>query len=1044
MRRKSYRLVRLFRENCIFKTGVALCVLVATSWLPTCSSIVAEEPSTQFLDSLRSAGYFDEALLYLDKMSSSPLATTTFKQAVPYQRGMTLIASSRRSTDNAQRTRLLEQAERSLQEFITNNSSHPLLTEAQIQLGNVLVDKADQQMALGRRGNNETLINAARKSFQDAHQYFVDIRDKLNEKLERVNKIQFDPSQREQKAARDALREDYLQSLVYVASVLEAAAEAEPEGSEERRKLLEEAAAEFESIYEAYRRRTVGLYSRLYQARCLQKLGQELDALSLYTDLFDQPDDDPVFRDVKLQALELAMRIWLDDDHKKYAEAVNRSGTWLKSAGRDELSTQRGCAIRLYAAQANKQYAEYLDEKQPGNGESAQLRADARDIALALTKIRNPYQQEARILLAALRGESGEPTDEIPKGTTFASARDLSNEAMTEFQNAGYLVAKLPERIRFEQDEEEKKKLEAELEQAKKDVNRFRAQALVNLELALKFADEETPVDDVNLIRVFLAQVYLSHGNYFDTAVIGEFLARHHATTPPAKPAAQLALNAYQQIGRTNPQSLDFARSRQKTLAQYMLDTWPGQPESADAALVLMSFAVEEKDLDKSRDLLQRIDETAEKRGEAERLHGRAVWAAFLNATDGKPADEPLTDAEKQLVAEAASVLAAGCGKLTSDQPIDFQTGLSVLALAQAQLKNGQATEAMRIMDAPGWGGMQLIANNGPFANNEPLIEETLRTALLAYVGASNEEGARAKIKSTMAALRNHIGNDADAKTRLIGTLIGVAQSLQSQLATASPDQRALLSQSFATFLEQVGKEAGDFQTLYWVGDSFRSLAIASDVPSGPPPTEARGFYEQAHEVYESMLKKGAADSGFFPSANAPVQVKLRLVTVKRRLYKFKDAMTLLVEILSKRPTMVNVQKEAAMTYQEWGGFQGSSSLYLKAVSGAYPDKTKKNQNTVWGWAKLAVLTQGNQQFRADYFESRLQMATCRYRYAMTRKSKADKSKYLKYAKQDILFTTRKFPNLGDDETRGKFDALLRKIQAGLGEPQKGLAAFKS
>ena len=1016
-----------------------LCAIIMGGW--TANPATAGEPTEEFLDALRAAGYHDEALLYLDKMTASTLATVNFKQAVLYQRGLTLIAASRRATDNNQRTQLLEQAEKSLEEFVENHSTHDLLTEAQIQLGNVLVDKADQQMALGQRSNNQTLIDAARKSFQGAHVYFIKIRDDLDEKLERVNKIQFDPSQREQKAARERMREDYLQSLVYVASVLEAAAEAEAEGSAERKKLLEDAAAEFGTIYEAYRRRTVGLYSRLYQARCLQKLGQELDALSLYTDLFDQPDTDPVFRDVKLQAMELAMRIWLDDEHKKYAEAVNRSTVWLRSADREEQNTQRGCSIRLSAARANKMYAEYLDEKQPGNTQSAQLRADARDIALELTKVRNPYQQDARLVLAALRGEMGVETTEIPKGTTFASARDLANEAMTEFQNAGYLVAKLPERIRFEKDEEEKKKLGIRMTQADEDLQRFRAQALVNLELALKFADEDTPQDELNLIRVFLAQIYLSHGDYFDTAVIGEFLARHYATTPPAKPAAQLALSAYQQIARTTPTSSDFANAKLKDLAEYMLETWAQDPEAEDAALVLISFAVADGDLDKSRDLLERIPETGEKRGVAERMHGFALWAAFSRATNGKPADAPLEESEKALAAESMEVLAAGCSKLTSDQPIDYQTALSVLALAQAYLKNAKPVEAMKIIDTPGYGSMELIAGNGPLAKNPPLIEETLRTALLAYVGASNEDGATMKIKTTMVALKKHIGNDAEGKARLISILIKVAQSLQGQLASATPDQRAMLSQSFATFLEQVSKEAADFQTLFWVGDSFRSLAMASDKTEGPPPAQAKVFYEQSHEVYEDILIKGDADQEFYTAPSASVQVKLRLVSVKRRLLKYKDAMQLLVEILSERPTMVHVQKEAAMTYQQWGGFKGSSALYLKAVAGAYPNEERKN--TVWGWARIAVLTQGNEKFSDDYFNARLQMATCRYRYALEGKS-SNKSKYLNYAKQDIVFTYRKFPALGGEESEAEFDALLRRIQASLKEPQKGLAALKS
>jgi hypothetical protein len=1043
MRRKaptSFRLPHRDGRLALLTAGLPLLLGLLASLDATLCPVHANEPATEFLDALRKADYHDEALLYLEKMADSPLATTEFKQAIALQRGLTLISASRRSTNNTLRTHMLVQAEASLREFVQLHSQHPLLTEAQIQLGNVLVEKADQQMALAQRGENKTLIIAARKSFADAHKYFVGIRDNLKEKLERVNKVQFDPSQREQRDARLRLREDYLQSLIYVASVLEAAAEAEADGSEERKKLLEQAAAEFGTIYEEYRRRTVGLYSRLYQGRCLQKLGQELDALSLYTDLFDQPNDDPVFRDVKLQAMELAMRIWLDKKHNKFAEAVNRSSGWLRTAEKAERDTQRGCAIRLSAAQANKDYADYLDENQPGNNQSKQLRADAREIALELTKIRNPYQDEARAILAALRGEGGNENTEVPRGINFAAARDLSNEAMQEFQNAGYLMALLPERIQFEKDADEKQKLEKRLEQAKKDLGRFRQQALVNLELALKFADEETPIDEINLIRVFLAQIYLSHGEYFDCAVMGEFLARHFATTPTAKPAAQLALNAYQQITRTMPEAKEFGEAKQKELSQYMLATWPEDPESADAALVLLTFAVQARDLDLARSLLGKVPAVSEKRGEAERLHGRAVWTAFLKETAGEQAGAPRSEAAQTLAKEAMDVLASGVGQLKSDQRINFTTGLSVLALAQAYLENRQPVDAMRITDAS-YGPLKLIEPDGPFSKNAPLAEECLRTALLAYAGSANEEGAGMKIKSTMTALKSHIGNNPDSKKRLIGTLIGVAQNLKKQLDAAETNERALLSQNFATFLGQVGNEATDYQTLFWVGDSFRTLALASDVGTGKPPKESHDFYSKANEVYDSLIAKGKADRNFYPTADSVIQVQVRLVTVKRRLGEFKAAMALLVEILSKRPTMVNVQKEAALTYQEWAGFPSSTSLYLKAVTGAYPDKERKNQNAVWGWAKIASATQGNAKFRADYLDARLQMATCRYSYGVTLKG-SKKTQYLGFAKKDIIYTLRQSSDLGGGEMRKEFDNLLRKIQTELKEPVRGLAAL--
>jgi len=59
----------------------------------------AVEPARAFLEGLRARGYYDTALEYLDQMASSPLAPTEFKEALPYERGVTLIAAARTQRD---------------------------------------------------------------------------------------------------------------------------------------------------------------------------------------------------------------------------------------------------------------------------------------------------------------------------------------------------------------------------------------------------------------------------------------------------------------------------------------------------------------------------------------------------------------------------------------------------------------------------------------------------------------------------------------------------------------------------------------------------------------------------------------------------------------------------------------------------------------------------------------------------------------------------------------------------------------------------------
>ena len=82
------------------------------------ASARAEEPVEQFLSALQSKGYFDVALDYIDRMATSPLAPSAFKQEVGYRRGMVLVNSARATRNSATRRSSLDRAQKELEQFI--------------------------------------------------------------------------------------------------------------------------------------------------------------------------------------------------------------------------------------------------------------------------------------------------------------------------------------------------------------------------------------------------------------------------------------------------------------------------------------------------------------------------------------------------------------------------------------------------------------------------------------------------------------------------------------------------------------------------------------------------------------------------------------------------------------------------------------------------------------------------------------------------------------------------------------------------------------
>jgi cellulose synthase operon protein C len=109
---------------------------------------------------------------------------------------------------------------------------------------------------------------------------------------------------------RDILRTDYLQAQLLAAAVKEETADTKKPGSPEYKALVTTAAEQYGEVYDKYRTRLAGLYARMYQGRCSQKLGNHKDALSYFGELLEQPDNPEEFRTLKTKTLLLAKDSW--------------------------------------------------------------------------------------------------------------------------------------------------------------------------------------------------------------------------------------------------------------------------------------------------------------------------------------------------------------------------------------------------------------------------------------------------------------------------------------------------------------------------------------------------------------------------------------------------------------------------------------------------------------------------------------------------------------------------------------------------------------
>lgn len=168
-------------------------------------------------------------------------------------------------------------------------------------------------------------------------------------------------------------------------------------------------------------------------------------------------------------------------------------------------------------------------------------------------------------------------------------------------------------------------------------------------------------------------------------------------------------------------------------------------------------------------------------------------------------------------------------------------------------------------------------------------------------------------------------------------------------------------------------------------------------------------------------------------------QLKFRKAIALRDARRFDEATTLMQAVLGEDTKTLEYQVETARTFQMWAAQPRQGAHYLTAVRGTQAD-AQSQQQLVWGWDRIADVTQRDKRYREDFYEARFYAADCNYRLALLLRDPDKRKSYFERAKNGIVFTQRLFPDLGGQKWFAKYSDLLKKIQKALDEPVVGLA----
>jgi hypothetical protein len=322
-----------------------------------------------------------------------------------YQQAISLLQSSRTIRDAGERNKQIDRAQVLLEQFVANNSRHLEFAQANAQLAQILLDKArtaivNSESATGAdrkmkdRQQARELLGSGRQYFQVAHDLYQQQYKAFPVFIDR----QTDP---DKYAARRKAEMRFFRSQLNLPICDLEESHTYDESDPKFKKLLANAATEFEKIHAKYRSLVAGLYARLLQAKCLQEAGSIRKALGIYGELLSHPGSTRTLQTLQDQARHFRL-ICLNHDQRKDHVLVIREATEWFEAAKERSRTTTGLGIRWELALAQEQRSKQTDVQEE---ERKQLQQSALENARLIARFASRYKEKAQAMIARLATE---------------------------------------------------------------------------------------------------------------------------------------------------------------------------------------------------------------------------------------------------------------------------------------------------------------------------------------------------------------------------------------------------------------------------------------------------------------------------------------------------------------------------------------------------------------------------------------------------------------------------------------------------------------
>lgn len=970
----------------------------------------AEEPYELFLEKLKDQQLFDVALDYLSYLENQRGIESSFKTNLELERGLLLYQSAAvMQPTNPLRNAKLDEAEKALRKFVSEQKNHPRRGDARMKIGELLLQRADEAKGIDPDPSQENAMAVG--YYDEAHKLFEGTLKELAAILQNLKGARIDPKDTRKVAYRTKIQQDYRQAQLLSAKSVEERGRARGKGGKQNKADLEKALKMFSELY-SKEQKNLGVrnYALFYRSSIHSELGMASDAIDGFQRVADLEGVD-VLRPLQTKAITELVRLL--EKEAKFPVAVSRGEKWLADLRPDEQKLPETVELKQQIAKTKIAWTDKLKAEDPQDRVASRMIRDTRTDLRSLLRIPGSHLAETRELLKKLGagGEEPEESQELPTVKTFSEA-----------------VAEAQKRLEKLDDDT----LPAET------IDLAIDQSIALLREAIRLYTPNEDREQLDQVHYSLAYALVKAQDLYEAIVVADFLARRNPNTQKGLDSAGLALRSFGYLLRT----ADDEAKRDLTVAlepfaTFLVETWPESTEASAAASALVQLALVNQEWDKVDRFLAMAPaggSTAKLRRDA----GLSFYARYL--AELKEGGE--TENTNTLKARALESMKAGTSSLTKAD-VDRSVVETLNAYARLLLADGNLEEAVKVFSEGPTAPLSVLTDSPELAGGKVAMN-CYRTAIQLTIAqmSQGELDSKQAVETTndyIQRLQKVAGDSAEGKRDLAGMFVGLASDLKEQMQSV-PDgnQRKKMSEALGLVAKEAAK-ADSFNTQYWAADTIIGLADELNASRDGKPL-AQSMYGEAASILDRILSKEAQQPGWIQPEGFQTQIKLRLAMCRRGIGEFKEALNQLGAILEANAGLLEVQEEAAKTYQLWGDAQ-YPQLHKGAYQGGRPNT--RGQKLFWGWGKIAQVLEGKAEYKDRFYKARYNLALSRYKHALSMQGK-DKTDELKRAERDVSTTATIYPELGGAEQKKQFNTLLQTIQKALGKPAKGLAGLQS